>query len=57
MEVSHTDTLEAVRRRLETLVEARLQGLSPEEQHEYQELIKREAQLLRQGRRAGSDAC
>jgi hypothetical protein len=43
-----TETLASIRHRLQTLIEARLQGLSAQEQREYQQLIEREAALLKE---------
>ena len=48
MAVTETETLASIRQRLEALVEARLKGLSGAEQREYQQLIEREAVLLKE---------
>jgi hypothetical protein len=50
-----TETLDSIRHRLQTLIEARLQGLSAQEQREYQQLIEREAALLKERHGARSD--
>ena len=50
MALSETESLASIRERLESLVEARLQGLSADEEREYHELVKREAVLIKEQR-------
>ena len=53
MDIREIQSIEEVQERLERLVEARLNGFTVSEAHEYRRLIEREAELLAERQRPG----